>query len=65
MESNLHVAYNIFFSSFFDRELKRELENRDDFISTFENDPMKLLAAIREMMHTTLHEKLTSPMKHC
>ena len=63
--SNLRVAYSIIFSSFCDRELQNRLEHRDDFISKVENNPIELLAAIKEMMHTALHEKLTSPMKHC
>ena len=58
-------CYSIIFSSFSDRELQNQLEHRDDFTSKIEKNPIKLLAAIREMMHTTLHEKLTSPMKHC
>ena len=61
MKSNLCIAYNIFFSSFCDGELQNQLEHRDDFISSIENHPVELLAAIREMMHTTSHEKLTFP----
>ena len=37
------------------------MEHRDDFISKVENNPIELLAAIKEMMHTASHEKLTSP----
>ena len=37
------------------------MENRDDFTSKVENNPIELLAAIKEMMHTTSHEKLTFP----
>ena len=65
MKSNLCIAYSIIVSSFCDRELQNRLEHRDDFTSKIENNPIKLLVAIREMMHTTSHEKLTSPMKHC
>ena len=63
--SNLRVAYSIIFANFCDRELQNRLEHRDDFDSKVENNPIELLAAIKEMMHTALHEKLTSPMKHC
>ena len=37
------------------------MEHRDDFVSKVENNPIELLAAIKEMMHTALHEKLTFP----
>ena len=63
--SNLRVVYSIIFATFCDRELQKRLENRDDFTSKVENNPIMLLAAIKEIMHITLHEKLTSPMKHC
>ena len=63
--SNLRVAYSIIFTNFCDRELQHRLEHRDDFDSKVENNPIELLTAIKEMMHTASHEKLTSPMKHC
>ena len=63
--SNLRVAYSIIFANFCDRELQNRLEHRDDFDSKVENNPIELFAAIKEMMHTLLNEKLTSPMKHC
>ena len=37
------------------------MEHRDDFISKVENNPIELLAAIKEMMHTASHEKLAFP----
>ena len=48
--SNLWVAYSIIFANFCDRELQNRLEHRDDFISKVENNPIELLAAIKEMM---------------
>ena len=63
LESNLRVAYNIIFSSFCDKELQNRLEHRVDFTSKIENDPFELLAAIKEMMHTTSHEKLIYPFE--
>ena len=59
--SNLRVAYSIIFSSFCGRELQNRFEHRDDFVSKVENNPIELLAAIKEMMHTASHEKLTFP----
>ena len=59
--SNLRVAYSIIFANFCDRELQNRLEHRDDFISKVENNPIELLAAIKERMHTAWHEKLTFP----
>ena len=55
--SNLRVAYSIIFANFCDRELQNRMEIRDDFISKVENNPIELLAAIKEMMHTASHEK--------
>ena len=52
------MAYNIIFSNFCDKELQNRLEHQVDFTSKIENDPFELLAAIKEMMHTTSHEKL-------
>ena len=53
LESNLRVAYNIIFYNFCDKELQNQLEHRVDFTSNIENDPFELMAAIKEMMHTT------------
>ena len=62
LESNLHVVYNIIFSNICDKELQNRLEHRVDFTSKIENDPFELLAAIKEMMHTTSHKKLIYPV---
>ena len=56
--TNLRVAYNAIFANFCDKELQNRLENREDFVSKIENDPIELLSAIKDMMHTMLHEKL-------
>ena len=63
LESNLRVAYNIIFSNFCDKELQNRLEQKVDFTSKIENNPFELLAAIKEMMHTTSHEKLIYPFE--
>ena len=63
LESNLRVAYNAIFANFCDKELQNRLENREDFVSKIENDPIELLSAIKDMMHTTLHEKLIFPFE--
>ena len=63
LESNLRVAYIIIFSNFCDKELQNRLEHKVDFTSKIENDPFELLAAIKEMMHTTSHEKLIYPFE--
>ena len=63
LESNLHVAYIIIYSNFCDKELQNRLEHRVDFTSKIENDPFELLAAIKEMMHTTSHKKLIYPFE--
>ena len=63
LDSNLRVAYNIIFSNFCDKELQNRLEHKENFSKEIENDPFKLLAAIKEMMHTTLHEKLIYPFE--
>ena len=63
LDSNLRVAYTIIFSNFCDKELQNRLENKKDFTTKIENDPIELLAAIREMMHTTSHERLIYPFK--
>ena len=57
------MAYNIIFSNFCDKELQNRLEHRVDFTSKIENNPFELLAAIKEMMHTTSHEKLVYPFE--
>ena len=63
LDSNLRVAYNIIFSNFCDKELQNRLEHKENFNKEIENDPFKLLAAIKEMMHTTSHEKLIYPFE--
>ena len=63
LDSNLRVAYTIIFSNFCDKELQNCLENKKDFTAKIENDPIELLAAIREMMHTTSHERLIYPFE--
>ena len=39
------------------------MENKKDFTTKIENNPIELLAAIREMMHTTSHERLIYPFE--
>ena len=39
------------------------MENKKDSVTKIENDPIELLAAIREMMHTTSHERLIYPFE--
>ena len=56
LDSNLRVAYTIIFSNYCDKELQNCLENKKDFTTKIENDPIELLAAFREMLHTTSHE---------
>ena len=63
LDSNLRVAYTIIFSNFCDKELQNCLENKKDFTTKIENDPIELLAAIREMIHTTSHERLIYPFE--
>ena len=63
LNSNLRVAYTIIFSNFCDKELQNCLENKKDFTTKIENDPIELLAAIKEMMHTTSHERLIYPFE--
>ena len=63
LDSNLRVAYTIIFSNYCDKELQNRLENKKDFTTKIENDPIELLAAIREMMHTTSHERLIYPFE--
>ena len=63
LDSNLRVAYNIIFSNFCDKELQSRLEHKENFNKEIENDPFNLLAAIKEMMHTTSHEKLIYPFE--
>ena len=57
------MAYNITFSNFCDKELHNWLEHKVDFTSKIENNPFELLAAIKEMMHTTSHKKLIYPFE--
>ena len=63
LDSNLRVAYTIIFSNYCDKELQNCLENRKDFTTTIENYPIELLTAIKEMMHTTSHERLIYPFE--
>ena len=63
LDSNLRLAYTIIFSNFCVKELQNRLENKKDFTTKIENDPIELLAAIREMMHTTSHERLRYPFE--
>ena len=58
LDSNLRVAYTILFSNYCDKELQNRLENKKDFTTKIENDPIELLAAIKDMIHTTSHERL-------
>ena len=55
------MANNIIFSNFCDKELQNQSEHKVDFTLKIENNPFELLAAIKEMMHTTSHEKLIYP----
>ena len=52
---------NKIFLKFCDRELQIKIENRSDFESVIESDPISLLTAINELMHTISHEKLILP----
>ena len=63
LDSNLRVAYTIIFSNYCDKESQNRLENKKDFTTQIENDPIELLAAIREMMHTISHERLIYPFE--
>ena len=63
LDSTLRVAYTIIFSNYCDKELQNCLENKKDFITKIENNPIELLAAIKEMMHTTSHERLIYPFE--
>ena len=63
LDSNLRVAYTIIFSNYCDKKLQNCLENKKDFTTKIENDPIELFAAIREMMHTTSHERLIYPFE--
>ena len=63
LDSNLRVVYTIIFSNFCDKELQNCLENKKVFTTKIENDPIKLLAAIKEMMHTTSHKRLIYPFE--
>ena len=63
LDSNLRVAYTIIFSNYCDKELQNCLENKKDFTTKIENNPIELLAAIKEMMHTTSHERLIYPFE--
>mgnify|MGYP003320018837 FL=1 len=60
LESNLKKAYTYIFSQFCDKELQSKIEHRSDFIE-IEDNPIKLLEAIDELMHTISHEKLILP----
>ena len=63
LDSNLRVAYTIIFSNYCDKELQNRLENKKDFTTKIENDPIELLTAIKDMMHTTSHERLIYPFE--
>ena len=63
LDSNLRVAYTIIFSIYCDKELQNCLENKKDFTTKIENNPIELLAAIKEIMHTTSHERLIYPFE--
>ena len=63
LDSNLRVAYTIVFSNYCDKELQSRLENKKDFTTKIESNPIELLAAIREMIHTTSHERLIYPFE--
>ena len=63
LDSNLRVAYTIIFSNFCHKELKTCLEDKKDLTTKIENDPIELLAAIREMMHTISHERFIYPFE--
>ena len=60
LESNMKQAYTYIFSQFCDKELQSKIENKSNF-DTIENDPLELLKAIDELMHTISHEKLILP----
>ena len=57
----MRQTYTYIFLKFCDKELQMKIENRSDFESDIESDPISLLAAINELMHTILHEKLILP----
>ena len=63
LDSNLRVAYTIIFSNCCDKELQNRLENKKDFTTKIENDPIELLTVIKDMMHTTSHERLIYPFE--
>ena len=63
LDSNLRVAHTIIFSNYCDKELQNCLENKKDFTTKIENNPIELLAAIKDMMHTTSHERLIYPFE--
>ena len=61
LKTNMRQTYTYIFSKFCDKELQIKIENRSDFESDVENNPIKLLTAIHELMHTISHEKLILP----
>ena len=60
LESNMKLAYTYIFSQFCDKELQSKIEHRSDF-DQIEDNPIELLKAIDELMHTISHEKLILP----
>ena len=60
LESNMKLAYTYIFSQFCDKELQSKIEHRSDF-DQIEDNPIELLKAIDELLHTISHEKLILP----
>ena len=52
LNTNMKQTYTYIFSKFCDRELQIKIENRSDFENNIENDPICLLTATNELMHT-------------
>ena len=61
LKTNLKQTYTYIFSKFCDKDLQYKIEERSDFESKIENNPITLLTAINELMHTISHEKLILP----
>ena len=57
----MRLAYTIIMSKFCDTAIKHKIECKANFSGEIEDDPIQLLAAIKDIMHSVSSQRLVSP----
>jgi hypothetical protein len=57
LEQNMHKAYALIFSTYWNKTMQNRIEEHPDFESTIRDDPIELLEKIKVLMHDPIRAK--------